>query len=70
MTPAAVALAKAGVAQRQISEPMGYKAPQAVSAQLAGINRPHRDLIPTIRIVAGTSTADEIAGILGVEVSV
>ncbi len=66
MNPAAVALAKHGVAQRQISEPMGYTAPQSVSAQLAGITRPRTDLIPTIRVVAGPDAADEVAEILGV----
>ncbi len=69
-SPAALALAHAGIPQRAIQERLGYASVSAISDQLRGDQAPNPELISTIRLVAGPDVADAVAGILGIEVAV
>ena len=65
-SPAGLILARAGITQRTVAQRLGSSR-SAVSMYLRGDRPPHPRLIETIRKLAGSKAADEIAVILGVD---
>jgi transcriptional regulator with XRE-family HTH domain len=65
MSPAALALARAGIPQRVLAERLGLSQ-QSITFYLSGQRRPCAGLLPAVRLVAGTEAADEIADLLGI----
>ena len=66
-SPAALALAAAGVSQSQIAERIG-SADATVSRQLSGTLRLQPETLAAIRQLAGVECANQIANIHGLEV--
>ena len=64
-SPAALALAAAGVAQTQIADRLGV-AGATVSRQLSGSRTLQPETLSAIRVLAGVRVADDIAEIHGV----